>query len=222
MLMPAVRRYFPLPLALSIALLLVSGCSDQGKTFDTLDPGAAVLAFGDSVTYGLGANRGEDYPTLLARDTGWQVINAGISGDTAQRAVNRIGPLLQRHQPSLVIVELGGNDFLRNQPESRVKEHLRAILRTCGEFGVTTALVSVPRLSLLRAGLGSLSDSAIYAELAEEEAVLLIPDVFAEILSDTTLLADRIHPNSSGYEALNAGILKVLQKAGLVQQEGKG
>jgi acyl-CoA hydrolase len=58
--------------------------------------------------------------------------------------------------------------------------------------------------------------------LAEEEGVLLIPDVFAEILSDTTLLADRIHPNSSGYEALNAGILKVLQKAGLVQQEGKG
>lgn len=215
--MPFLRRRYSVPVALLLALLLLGGCSDQGKSFTALDPGAVVLAFGDSVTYGVGAKRGEDYPTLLARDTGWQVINARISGDTAQRAVNRIGPLLERHQPSLVIVELGGNDFLRKQPESQVKEHLRSILRTCQTFGVPTALVSVPRLSLLRAGLGSLSDSAIYEELAAEEDVLLIPDVFSQILSDESLLADRIHPNSNGYKFLSAGILQALQTAGLVQ-----
>jgi len=196
------------------ALLALTACSRPAQ-LPTLGPDSVVLAFGDSITYGLGAKRGEDYPGLLAQTSGWKVINAGVSGDTAQRAVSRIGPALAKHRPDLVIVELGGNDFLRKYPHGQVKENLRAILRSSVNSGAVTALVAVPSLSLLRASTGTLSDASLYAELAEEESVLLIPDVLADILSDNNLLADRIHPNAKGYVALSRGVFQALRSAGV-------
>jgi acyl-CoA hydrolase len=157
-----------------------------------------------------------DYPGRLAAATGWQIINAGVSGDTAREARKRLAPLLATHQPALVIVELGGNDFLRQTPPAKVREYLREIIREARSSGALVALVAVPRLSLLRASLSALSDSPIYAELADEEDVLLIPAVFSDILSDESLRADEIHPNARGYEQLAQGILATFMQAGLL------
>ena len=202
-------------LCLAAFLLLVApACSDRDR-FKPLPAGSTVLAFGDSVTAGVGADGGGGYPARLAAATGWTVVNGGLSGDTARTAGRRLGPLLAAHQPALVIIELGGNDFLRQTPAARVLASLQGIIREASASGAVVALVAVPRLSLLRASLGALADSPIYAELADEEGVLLIPDVFSEVLSDPELRADEIHPNPPGYERLAAGILAVLQEAGL-------
>jgi acyl-CoA hydrolase len=77
-------------------------------------------------------------------------------------------------------------------------------------------LIGVPELSIIRATLGSLSDSNIYAELADEEDVLLVQDVLSEVLSDVSLRADRIHPNAEGYRTLANGIADALADAGLL------
>jgi acyl-CoA thioesterase-1 len=198
-----------------LLVMLLGGCSDKLK-YDALAPGAVVLAFGDSVTHGTGAKEGENYPNRLAQRSGWDVINAGIPGDTARSAKSRIGKLLQEIEPALVIVELGGNDFLRRHPETEVKEDLRMILRAVNESGATAVLVGVPELSVFRASVGSLSDSAIYAELAKEEKVLLIKGVFSSVLSDASLRADQIHPNAEGYRTLADGIAAALTGAGLL------
>lgn len=200
---------------LPVLLCAVSGCAERNH-LDALPPDAVVLAFGDSVTAGLGAAQGYDYPRQLAASTGLTVVNAGVSGDTARKAGERLGPLLVRHRPQLVIIELGGNDFLRQTQASRVKELLRGMIREAKASGATVALVSVPRLSLLRASVGALTDSPIYAELAQEEAVVLVPDIFSEILSDSDLRADEIHPNAQGYEQLAHGIQAVLAEHGLL------
>jgi acyl-CoA hydrolase len=144
------------------------------------------------------------------------VVNAGIPGDTARSAKSRIENLLQEIEPALVIVELGGNDFLRRYPDTEVKEDLRVILRAVKESGATAVLVGVPELSVFRAGVGSLSDSAIYAELAKEEKVLLVNGVFSSVLSDAALRADQIHPNAEGYRKLADGIAAALTGAGLL------
>lgn len=178
--------------------------------------GAVVLAFGDSITAGVGASQGPAYPALLAAETGWQVINAGVSGDTARAAGARLAPLLRANQPDLVIIELGGNDFLRQTPAAQVRDYLREIIRQAQASGARVALVAVPRLSLLRASIGALSDSPIYAELAEEEGVILIPDVLSEILSDNNLRADDIHPNALGYQQLAHGIQALFSGLGLI------
>lgn len=195
--------------------LLLTGC-DESPRHAPLQAGATVIAFGDSVTHGTGAGKDEDYPALLARATGWRVINAGIPGDTTQSALSRIEPLLTQHNPQLVIIGLGGNDFLRRRPAQAVQEDLRLIVEKVRQSGAAIALISVPEFSLFRVGIGSLSDSPIYGELAEEEEVILIADVFSRVLSDDNLKADAIHPNAKGYRKMSDGIMQRLQKAGLL------
>ena len=203
------------PWLLPVLLFAVLGCAER-KQLDALPPDAVVLAFGDSVTAGLGADAGYDFPSQLAELTGLRIVNGGVSGDTAREAGDRLAPLLAGHQPQLVIIELGGNDFLRQTQASRVKEYLRAMIREALGYGATVALVAVPRLSLLRASVGILTDSPIYAELAEEEGVVLIPNIFSEVLSDGGLRADEIHPNARGYRRLAEGIETVLTARGLL------
>lgn len=202
-------------LLLCLALLTIASCA-QREQFEALPANAVVLAFGDSVTAGVGAAPGLDYPTQLAALTGWRVINAGISGDTARAAGARLAPLLAEYQPALVIVELGGNDFLRQTPPDRVNGYLQGIVREAKASGAVVALVSVPRLSLLRASVGALADSPIYEQLAQEEGVILVPDVFSGVLSDADLRADEIHPNAQGYSQLAEGIRDALAQAGLI------
>jgi acyl-CoA thioesterase-1 len=201
---------------LALLLLGLSACSDEPK-YQALPAGTVVLAFGDSVTHGTGAKPGQDYPSLLAQQTGWDVINAGIPGDTARAAKDRLAPLLQKHQPQLVIVELGGNDFLRRQQPSRVKQDLLSIVTTSLEYGAITVLVAVPRLSLLRAGVGALKDDGIYAALADETSVVLVEDIFSEVLSDGALRADAVHPNAQGYQVFTRNLIQALRSSGLYQ-----
>jgi acyl-CoA thioesterase-1 len=106
--------------------------------------------------------------------------------------------LLEQHQPALVIIEIGGNDFLRRRPQPAVKEDVRHLLRTVRQSGAQVVLVAVPEVSLLNFVMGK-GDAPLYQELAEEEAVPLIDRVFAEILSQPELRADQIHPNAEGY-----------------------
>ncbi|TXS96532.1 arylesterase [Parahaliea maris] len=201
-------------LILSASLLCVASCSET-TDLPTLQAGAVVLAFGDSITHGTGAGSGQNYPTLLGQATGWEIINAGIPGDTAQAARERIEPLLSRHRPDLVIVELGGNDFLRRRNPAEVKVDLEAILSRVAAAGVPAVLVSVPQFSVLRATMGALNDSPIYRELADERDLLLIPDLLSDILSREEWKADPVHPNAAGYQALASGIHAALQGAGI-------
>ena len=212
---PAVRGLLCLAL---LALAITLAACGESRRFEGLPPGATVLAFGDSVTHGTGAGPGEDYPARLAAITGWNIINAGVPGDTAREARRRLEPLLTRHDPALVLIELGGNDFLRKRRDSDVRADIEAMVGLVLNRGAIPVLVAVPRLSLLRATAGALSDSPIYATIAESGDVLLIEDIFSDVLSDPALRADRIHPNAEGYHVLAIGISEQLETAGLLNR----
>ena len=196
-------------------LFAVSACT-KPPVATVVAPGASVLAFGDSVTYGTGAAPGEDWPTRLAESTGWQIVNAGIPGDTAENGRERLGALLDEHRPALVIIEIGGNDFLRHRPAAAVKEDLRSMIRAARATRAQVALVAVPELSLLGAVTGKPKDSPIYRALADEEKVPLIASVFANVLAQPELCADRIHPNANGYRQMASQMHAALTEAGLI------
>lgn len=200
---------------LATAIMLLGGCGETPR-HAALPAGSIVLALGDSVTYGVGAGEGEDYPNRLAELTGWTVHNHGVSGDTSAGALARLDAALAETRPALVIVEIGGNDFLRRQSTASVKENVRAILRGVKAAGISAVLVATPAFSPLGAAVGRLPDAALYAELAEEERVPLVPDVFAAVLSDPDLKADPIHPNAAGYRRLAEGIAATLVEVGLL------
>ncbi len=205
------RRTF---LTLGAASLLLLACG-KAKKLSAIAPGKTVLAFGDSVTFGTGAAPGEDWPTLLGQQTGWQIVNAGIPGDTAEAGKRRFDALLEQHQPTLVIIEIGGNDFLRRRDPKAVKEDLRGMIRVARQQGAQVVLVAVPELSLLGALTKAPSDSPIYEELGDEENIPVISEVFSQILSQPELCADQIHPNAKGYQQMAAGIYQSLVKTGL-------
>lgn len=207
------RSFFVIVLVAVAAVMLTR---QRAPVFAPISPGSTVLAFGDSVTFGTGANPGEDYPKHLAAISGWVVRNKGIPGDTAERAKMRIDAAMAEVKPALVIIEIGGNDFLRRQPEQTVKENIRFIIQRVRHAGAQAALVATPRFSLLGAAVGSLSDAALYAELAAEENVPLVPDAFAEVLSKPELKSDAIHPNAAGYRVLAEAIAISLVKQGLL------
>ncbi len=199
----------------STLLFLVGACTDAPR-HTPLGADARVVVLGDSIAHGTGTGEAPAFPARLAQETGWTVVNAGVPGDTAERARERLPALLERHRPQLVIVELGGNDFLGQRPDSAVKSDLRRILATIRRADATAVLMAIPELSLLRAGIGQLRDARLYAELGEEEEVTVIRDSVSRVLSDGALRADRIHPNARGHRQLTLGLVEQLRQAGLL------
>ena len=191
-------------------------CSKQQK-LAAFPAGSRVLAFGDSVTYGTGAGTGEDWPTLLGDLTGWQIANGGVPGDTAQASISRMGPLLEEYKPVLVIIEIGGNDFLRRRSESAVKQDIKTLIGLARSAGAQVVLVGVPSLSLITVVAGKAADAPLYGELGKEEDIPVIGDVFSDVLSRPELCADKIHPNAAGYRRMAADIYSSLKQFGLTR-----
>jgi acyl-CoA hydrolase len=210
--------YLVLTFTLVESLLNVVACSKTEEKYAAIPQGATVLILGDSLSYGTGANAGtntgEDYPSLLATKTGWQIINAGVPGDTSADGLVRLPALLQKHQPKLLIVELGGNDFLHNVSQTNTVANLKAILAEAKATAVPTVMVAIPELSAFRAAVGNLQDHALYEALAQETNTPLISNVFSEVLSDNTLKADQIHANAKGYAVVSELLYRKLAEFG--------
>jgi acyl-CoA thioesterase I len=201
-------------LALAPLLAALPGCQRGGPRHTALPPGSTVLALGDSLTYGTGAPPGQAYPDVLARLTGWQVVNAGVPGHTSAQALERTAALLAQHRPALLIVSIGGNDFLRGISAERTREHLRGIAAAAREAGVPVLLVAVPRPTLAAAVTRTLDDHPLYPELAAELDLALHPNGWSEVLSDARWRSDRIHANAEGYARFAEGLLGTLRELG--------
>lgn len=196
------------------ALAPLAACGKRAPKAAPLPPGARVLALGDSLTYGQGAAPEAAWPARLAALSGWQVENAGVNGDTAAGALERLGPLLAAERRDAVLVGIGGNDMLRGAPRAATLAALRALLRDAKAHAGHVALIATPEPAPLRAAIGRLADAPLYAEAAEAEGVLLLPDLYAEVLSDAALRADAIHANAAGYARIAERMLALLTDAG--------
>jgi len=206
-------------LVLLCSVLVLSGCS-EAPAYPPLPAGSRVLVLGDSLSYGTGAARGQDYPSRLAQLSGWDIVNAGVAGDTVQAAGRRLDALLASHRPDLVLIELGGNDFLQRRSESEVKADLRIVISRVRQAGARPVLLAVPRFSLLRGAINSLADAPLYAELADEEGLPLLADSLSELLSDESLRADPIHLNGEGYRRLAEALAVQFARMGLLPTGG--
>ena len=202
------RRHF---LLLTAALL--TACGKKAPKHSALPRGSAVLALGDSLTYGYGANPTESYPARLAELTGWAITNGGVSGDTSAQALARLPELLREHTPHLVIISIGGNDFLRRQPENETRANIRAIIQACKAAGAETLLVGVPGVGV-GAALGYPGDHPLYADLAKAENVPYYANGWSQILGKDALKSDQIHPNAAGYAEFARGLTAYLKENG--------
>jgi lysophospholipase L1-like esterase len=155
--------------------------------------GHQVIAFGDSLIAGYGSTAGHDVVTELTDRVGVTIVNAGRNGDTTESALARLDRDVLSHDPRVVIVLLGGNDFLRKVPRDRTFANLGTIVDRIRAKGAGVVLVGInPGL------IGDPFDSA-FEELALRTESALVPDVLNGILGNGELMSDAIHPNDRGY-----------------------
>ncbi len=198
-----------------LLLVTLAGCARDKKTAQPVPPGSTVLALGDSLTFGTGASAETSYPTVLAGLTGWNVVNAGVSGDTSAQALARLPALLAEHQPKLVIVSIGGNDFLRKLPESDTRAHVHAICKQSLDAGAQVLLVAVPRATVA-AALGQMTDHALYAEVSKDLKIPLQREAWGEVLAQPDLRADAVHANARGYAQFARSVQGTAAAVGLL------
>ena len=155
---------------LILSVPALAGCGR--RKFKKLAAGDAILALGDSLTAGFGAPSGADYPAQLAQLLGRKVINGGVLGDTSAQALARLPDLLAQ-KPKLVVVSIGGNDFLQRLPESGTRENIRKMVAMIRAADVPAVLVAIPHFTT-GVLLGMVSEHPLYAELANELDVPLL------------------------------------------------
>ncbi|MGQ0699416.1 MAG: GDSL-type esterase/lipase family protein [Panacagrimonas sp.] len=174
-----------------------------------LSPNASVLAFGDSLTDGVGGS-GENYPQSLARRIGHKVVNAGIAGDTTAQGRVRLPEALQTYRPELLILCLGINDELQRVPRERIRENLTAMLRSAREAHVPVLLLALPRR-------GESSADPLFAEVAAEGGAIVDETSMVEVLSNPVLKADIVHANGEGYRQVAMSLAMKLKKQGALR-----
>ncbi|MBU4201005.1 MAG: arylesterase [Verrucomicrobia bacterium] len=200
--------FFILPSALSLILAgLLAACGPRVPSVTPLAPEARILAFGDSLTWGIGAERDASYPAILEQLIGRKVINAGVPGEVTPQGLARLTAVLEQHQPALMILCHGGNDLLQKTGEQEADDNLRAMIRRAREHQVDVVLIGVPRPGLL------LSPPKYYPQIAREFGIPYEGTILSDILSRSGLKSDAIHPNAEGYRKLAEAIAQLLRQA---------
>ena len=205
------RRFVQISALLAAALTACSKTAPHAA----LPAGSTILALGDSLTAGYAADATAAYPAVLAGFTGWQIINGGVSGNTSAQALARL-PALMRRQPQLVLVSIGGNDFLRKVPEADTRSNIRQIVQQIKAAGVPAVLVAVPYFTT-GALFGRLSEHPMYEELAAELNVPLFKGAWAEVLGNKKLKSDQIHANAQGYRVFAEKMWAFLKQQGFAR-----
>jgi acyl-CoA thioesterase I len=174
-------------------------------------PAIKLLAFGDSLTAGYLLPADDAFPTVLERalrHDGYNVtvVNAGVSGDTAEDGLARLDWTLQGGADG-VILELGANDMLRGTDPDIPRHALDQILAQLVARHINVMIAGMRATPSLGTQY-QLDFNKIYPELAAKYHVLLYPFFLQGVATDKKLtLADGMHPNAAGVETIAAGIL---------------
>jgi len=167
-----------------------------------------VLAFGDSLTFGTGASEAESYPAQLESLIGRRVVRAGVPGEVTAQALERLPAALDEHAPRLLLLCIGGNDFLRRLGNAQAERNVRAMVQLAKSRGVSVLLIGTPEPGLLP------SPPAFYATVAKDLGVPYEHSVISEVLKDASLKSDLIHPNARGYRVIAERLAAALKKSG--------
>jgi acyl-CoA thioesterase I len=177
---------------------------------------ATILVVGDSLSaaYGIDQQQGwvfllQQY--LLQKKLDYQVVNASISGDTTLNALNRLQSVLERHQPIIVILELGANDGLRGLSLTEMKKNLSRLIVMCQKQNALVLLTGIHILPNYGVRYTEAFHN-VYSELAKQYKIALVPSFLKSVGDNSDLMqADGLHPNAKAQPVLLQNVLPYLQ-----------
>lgn len=209
-----------------LGVLFLSSCGEKSKqeTEDAssekeivTDSTKVILFFGNSLTAGMGLEQTEAFPAQIQQkidslDLPYEVVNAGLSGETTAAGRNRINWVLNQ-KVDVFVLELGANDGLRGIPVEETKENLQAIINTVREKNPETVIMLAGMQIPPNLGPNYTSDfRQIFPDLAEENDLYLIPFLLEGVAGDPALnQGDGIHPTAEGYKIVADNVWEVLE-----------
>jgi lysophospholipase L1-like esterase len=194
---------------LLVLVLALAACGERPK-LARLPSDAVVLAFGDSLTYGTGAPEHESYPAQLEALIGRRVVRAGVPGEVTAQALARLPGALDEHSPRLLLLCIGGNDFLRRLGAPQAEANVREMVKLARSRGVEVVLIATPEPGW------TLAPPAFYAAIADEFGIPVETAVLTEVLRDHALKSDPIHPNARGYRLIAERLAGHLKERGAI------
>jgi acyl-CoA thioesterase-1 len=193
---------------------ILAGLLGLSLAFASQARAGTVLVVGDSISAAYGMSLEQGWVALLASHLdGHSVVNASISGDTTSGALRRLPTLLQEHKPSVVILELGGNDGLRGYPINQFRDNLLKLVTLSTEAGARVVLLPMeipPNYGTRYTG----SFRASYPLVAEQTEAALGPFILDGIATNPALMqADGIHPRAEAQPMMLANVQTVIEAA---------
>jgi acyl-CoA thioesterase-1 len=181
--------------------------------------GRTLLVVGDSLSAEYGLPRGTGWVALLDKrlsreKPATKVVNASISGDTTSGGRSRLAALLREHQPSHVVIELGGNDALRGLPLDMTRDNLAHMVRAARSAGAKAMLVGMQVPPNYGARYGQ-DFAALFGQVAKAEGAALVPFLLAGVAdgprADKLFQPDRIHPTAEAHPIMLDNVWPVLK-----------
>ncbi len=203
-----------LQLAIVTALIAFSSMANSSHA-QSVAKAAHILIVGDSLSAGYGLNAGEGWVDLLSKKLVDQkirakVTNASISGDTTAGGVARLPALLQKHAPTHVVIELGGNDGLRGGPVASAKANLQKMVEMSKKAGAEVVVVGMRMPPNFGAAYTTAFES-MYRDIAKETKSALVPFFLEKLGTDLKYFQpDRIHPTKDAQPMLLETVWPVL------------
>jgi len=170
----------------------------------------SILAFGDSLTFGYGANEQQSYPAQLSKLIDMQVINAGVNGELSQDGLLRLENILDTYKPQLLLLCHGANDILQQRDLNVMADNLRAMVTLAEDRDIQVVLIAVPQVNLL------LTPIKQYQQVADEKQLVVDKTMLADLLKQPALHSDIIHPNYLGYQKIAQTIAQLLKAHGAI------
>lgn len=168
--------------------------------------GETIVAIGDSLIKGKGSTDDGDFITLLSEEIGEPIINLGISGNTTAQGLERIDSVIKLN-PKVVMVLLGGNDFLQDVPIEQTFKNIETIVQKIQDAGAVVVLLGI------QGGILDDSFASHFREIARKYGTLYVPNVLENIIGEEELMSDETHPNNKGYRIIADKVFPVLERA---------
>ncbi|WP_454828511.1 arylesterase [Pseudoxanthomonas wuyuanensis] len=203
-------------LALVLAALVALPATAQTAAAATTSPARTILVMGDSLSaaYGLSASQGWVALTadrVTRTKPGWRVVNASISGETTAGGASRIAAELQRHRPSVVVIELGANDGLRGLSLQQSRANLDRMIRAAQSAKARVLLIGM-RIPPNYGPDYTRGFEENFAVLAKQHQVALLPFLLEPVaLNRDAFQADNLHPVASAQPKLRDHVWKALE-----------
>ena len=167
-----------------------------------------ILAFGDSLTFGLGVETVDSYPVVLDKKikeegfSNYEIVKFAKSGDTSEMGLVKVDKALSDFKPNLVLLEFGANDFLQKIPAETAYKNISTMIEKIKAERVQVVLIGIEPPSLLPNSLTG-EYRKIYRDLANEYGIVYVKNFLDGVLLDKKYTQeDRMHPNKDGYKKI--------------------